>query len=123
MTPFTEDRMTLHRLRVEAKRAGLPLPVSLPVSDAEPVATGGPGSELRKMLGSIGIHPRGEKCKCNEHAKEMDERGPDWCAENIESILDWLEGEAKTRGLVGMLFVRSAARLVVNRAIARARGN
>jgi hypothetical protein len=123
MKPFSEDRMTLHRLRVEAKRAGLPLPVSLPVSDAVPVATGGPGSELRKMLGSIGIHPRGEKCKCNERAQEMDERGPEWCAENIESILDWLEGEAKTRGLVGMLFVRSAARLVVNRAIARARGN
>jgi len=119
MTPFTEDRMTLHRLRVAAKRAGLPLPVS----DAVPVSGGGAGSELRKMLGSIGIHPRGEKCKCNEHAAEMDRRGPEWCAENIESILDWLEGEAKTRGLVGMLFVRSAARLVVNRAIARARGN
>jgi hypothetical protein len=81
----------------------------------------GPGTELRKMLASIGIHPRGEKCKCNEHAHEMDRRGADWCEENLESILDWLEAEAKTRGYLGMLFVRGAARVVVKTAIARSR--
>jgi hypothetical protein len=84
-------------------------------------ASRGPGTELRKMLASIGIHPRGEKCKCNEHAHEMDRRGADWCEENLESILDWLEAEAKTRGLVGLLFVRGAARVVVKTAIARSR--
>jgi len=81
----------------------------------------GPGTELRKMLASIGIHPRGEKCKCNEHAHEMDRLGADWCEDNLESILDWLEAEAKTRGLVGLLFVRGAARAVVKKAIARSR--
>jgi hypothetical protein len=84
-------------------------------------ASRGPGTELRKMLASIGIHPRGEKCKCNEHAHEMDRRGADWCEENLESILDWLEAEAKTRGYLGMLFVRGAARVVVKTAIARSR--
>ena len=82
---------------------------------------GGAGTELRKMLGSIGIHPRGEKCKCNEHAREMDRYGPDWCEANIETILDWLEGEAKSRPLVGFLFSRYLARKVVIEAIARAR--
>jgi hypothetical protein len=123
MKPFPEERMALHRARCEAKRRGLPLPESLPapkpVESTQP--TGGPGTELRKMLGSIGIHPRGEKCKCNEHAHEMDRRGADWCEENLESILDWLEAEAKTRGYLGMLFVRGAARVVVRTAIARSR--
>ena len=82
---------------------------------------GGAGTELRKMLGSIGIHPRGEKCKCNEHAREMDRHGPDWCEANIETILDWLEGEARSRPLVGFLFSRYLARKVVIEAIARAR--
>ena len=82
---------------------------------------GGAGTELRKMLGSIGIHPRGEKCKCNEHAREMDRHGPDWCEVNIETILDWLEGEAKSRPLVGFLFSRYLARKVVIEAITRAR--
>ncbi|MBX7211530.1 MAG: hypothetical protein K1X78_24705 [Verrucomicrobiaceae bacterium] len=94
--------------------------------DAQPVpvthsSIGGAGTELRKMLGSIGIHPRGEKCKCNEHAREMDRYGPDWCEANIETILDWLEGEAKSRPLVGFLFSRYLARKVVIEAIARAR--
>jgi hypothetical protein len=84
-------------------------------------ASRGPGTELRKMLASIGIHPRGEKCKCNEHAHEMDRQGPDWCEENLESIIDWLEAEAKTRGLVGMLFNRPTARIAIKRAIARSR--
>ena len=73
------------------------------------------------MLGRIGIHPRGEKCKCNEHAREMDRHGPDWCEVNIETILDWLEGEAKSRPLMGFLFSRYLARKVVIESIARAR--
>jgi hypothetical protein len=125
MKPFTEERMALHRARVAAKRQGQPLPESLPAPEplesTEP--TGGPGTELRKMLASIGIHPKGEKCKCNEHAHEMDRRGADWCEANLEQILDWLEEESKKRGLVGMLFVRSAAKAVVKRAIARSRQN
>jgi hypothetical protein len=89
--------------------------------DAAATASRGPGSELRKMLASIGIHPRGEKCKCNERAREMDRQGADWCEANLESIIDWLEGEAKSRPLMGFLFSRYLARKVVLEAIARAR--
>lgn len=89
--------------------------------DAAAPASRGPGSELRKMLGSIGIHPRGEKCRCNEHSREMDRLGAEWCEENLESIIDWLEGEAKSRPLMGFLFSRYLARKVVLEAIERAR--
>ncbi len=63
----------------------------------------------------------GPRCKCNEHAREMDRRGPDWCERNMETILDWLETEAKTRPLVGRLFSRTVARQIVQLAIGRAR--
>ena len=53
--------------------------------------------------------------------REMDRDGPDWCEANIETILDWLEGEARSRPLVGFLFSRYLARKVVIEAISRAR--
>lgn len=82
--------------------------------------TGGPGTQLRRLLASIGIHPRGEACKCNERAREMDERGPEWCTENMDSILDWLEEEAHKRPLTGFLFSRMIAKRAVQLAIRRA---
>lgn len=87
----------------------------------EVVGTPGPGTFLRRALGSIGIQPRGEKCKCNERAGLMDERGPDWCEANVEEIIDWLEEEAKKRPLVGRLFNRTAAGYLVRRCIRQAR--
>jgi hypothetical protein len=48
----------------------------------------------------------------------MDENGPDWCEENLETIVGWLQEEAKRRKLP---FVRTGARLLVRYAIRRAR--
>ncbi len=87
----------------------------------ESVGPPGPGTFLRRALGSIGIQPRGEKCKCNERAKLMDEKGADWCEANLEEIIDWLEEEAKKRPLVGRLFNRTAAGFLVRRCIRQAR--
>jgi hypothetical protein len=87
----------------------------------EEVGPPGPGTFLRRALGSIGIQPRGEKCKCNERAKLMDERGADWCEANVEEIIDWLQEEAKNRPLVGRLFNRTAAGFLVRRCIRQAR--
>lgn len=81
----------------------------------------GPGTHLRKMLASIGIQPKGRDCKCNEHAKEMDARGPAWCEANIATIIEWLAAEALTRPIVGKLFTRTAARGLVLLAIRRSR--
>ena len=86
-----------------------------------PFKNKGAGTELRKLLHKIGIEPRGEECKCNEHMHEMDDNGIEWCEQNIETILDWLEEEAKKRPIVGKLFVRAIAKLIIERAIANAR--
>lgn len=80
---------------------------------------GGPGTELKSLLGWFGIS-ESEGCQCSEHASKMDEWGPDKCEANMEVILEWLGDEAAERGVP---FVKVAARLLVNRAIKRARAN
>jgi hypothetical protein len=47
----------------------------------------------------------------------MDREGPEWCRQNIETILDWLEEAAGDRRLP---FSRRGARVLVRRAIALA---
>jgi hypothetical protein len=73
----------------------------------------GAGTQLAKMLHRLGfkISPT---CKCMARAREMDRRGVQWCRDNIETIVGWLEEEAKKRKLP---FLRVAARLLVRRAI------
>lgn len=73
----------------------------------------GPGSILSNMLSYIGIKSS-PTCSCKRHAIEMNERGPDWCEQNIDTILGWLKEESKKRNLP---FVESVARIVVGRAI------
>ena len=92
-----------------------------PLPSATPAPEGGPGTELRRLLHTLGIQPKGRDCQCNAHALEMDRNGVEWCQANVESIIDWLEVEAKKRPLVGMLFSRLAARQMVALAISRAR--
>ena len=79
---------------------------------------GGPGTELSKLLSSIGINPTERGCSCKSRAKKMDSQGADWCEENIETIVTWLEEEAKKRRLP---FLRTAGRLLVKRAIRNSR--
>lgn len=73
----------------------------------------GPGSILSNLLSYIGI-TSAPNCSCKRHAIEMNERGPDWCEQNIDTILGWLKEESKKRSLP---FVESVARLIVLRAI------
>lgn len=97
--------------------------MEMPQEDYDRIAAeyslGGPGSELKKLLRMIGITAT-PGCKCNQRAKYMDKMGPQWCRDNIDTVLDWLQEESSNRG---MLFVRSAARLMVNRAITTAERN
>jgi hypothetical protein len=48
----------------------------------------------------------------------MNHRGPDWCEENIEMILEWLREEAKRQGKP---FVAAVASMIVRRAIRNSR--
>lgn len=77
----------------------------------------GPGSVLSGMIASLGIKAA-PNCSCKRHAIEMNEKGPDWCEENMDTILSWLKEESTKRKLP---FIESVARLVVQRAIKTSR--
>lgn len=82
--------------------------------------TGGPGTELKKLLARwFGIKATPD-CPCNAHAAQMDEWGPDECdkPERLAEIVKWLESQARARGLP---FSRFAAQQAVKLAIRRAR--
>ena len=79
--------------------------------------TGGPGTELAKLLQMIGINAKEKGCGCRSHAKRMDQWGPEKCRKEIETVLGWLQTEAKKRKLP---FVKAAAKQVVLLAIRRA---
>lgn len=77
----------------------------------------GPGTELKKLLGKIGIKAS-PSCSCNSRANLMDKNGIEWCENNIDTIIGWLKEEATKRKLP---FVDFAARLLVKRAIKNAK--
>jgi hypothetical protein len=74
---------------------------------------GGPGTELKKLLGWFGLRAKG-KCRCDKRARTMNAWGPKKCLENMETILDWLQEEAGMRGLP---FIRALAKPVVLMAV------
>ena len=76
----------------------------------------GPGTELKNLLGRFWIRSS-PGCKCEERAYKMDQMGPEWCRENKELILTWLEEEARSRGLP---YLRAAGVWALETAISRA---
>jgi hypothetical protein len=76
----------------------------------------GPGSELTRLLNRFWIRYQ-PGCKCQDRAAQMDDMGPEWCRENRELILSWMEEEARRRGIP---YLRVAAELVLEAAISRA---
>lgn len=77
----------------------------------------GPGSILTGMIKTLGISSS-STCSCRRHALEMNDKGPDWCEQNMETILSWLRDEAKKRGLP---FVDMVGKAMIQRAINRSR--
>ena len=73
----------------------------------------GPGTILSDMFSYIGIIST-PNCSCKKHAIEMNEKGADWCEQNMETIISWLKEESLKRKLP---FVESVVKMVVNRAI------
>jgi hypothetical protein len=78
---------------------------------------GGAGTELKKLLKMIGI-TASPTCSCNAKAKTMDEKGIEWCEQNIETIVSWLKEEATKRKLP---FIDMAGRILVKKAIRNAK--
>lgn len=95
-----------------------PKPHVAGVSEPPQAPASGPGTELKALLKDwLGIQAS-PNCSCNARARQMDEWGPDLCEQNMATILEWLEEQAKARKLP---FVRFAAEQAVKLAIRRAR--
>ena len=77
----------------------------------------GAGTVLAKMIKNLGF-TISDNCHCKRRALEMNEKGNDWCLENIDTIVSWLKEEAKNRNIV---FIDMVARLMVMRAIKKSR--
>jgi len=75
------------------------------------------GTELKKLLSMIGITEK-PNCSCNKRARAMDVAGPDWCEQNLATIVAWLREEATRRKLP---FIDTAGKALVRMAISRAR--
>ena len=56
-------------------------------------------------------------CSCNAKAKTMNKNGVNWCKDNKDTIIGWLEEEAKKRKLP---FIRYGAKKILDLAIYRA---
>lgn len=77
----------------------------------------GPGTELKRLLARLRLDATPD-CPCHARAAEMDSRGCDWCARNLDTIVGWLREAAEQRAL---MFSAIAARQLVKLAIRRAR--
>ena len=69
------------------------------------------------MISALGIKSS-STCSCRRHALEMNEKGPDWCEQNMDQIVGWLKEESSKRGLP---FVETVGKMMVQRAIAKSR--
>ena len=94
-----------------------PKPGFAPPKPRPPATTSGPGTELKALLKTIGI-TASPGCSCNKRAAIMDEKGCDWCEENLDEIVGWLREEATKRKLP---FLDVAGKILVRRAIRNAR--
>jgi len=77
----------------------------------------GPGTILTNMISTMGIKSS-SNCSCRRHAIEMNDKGADWCEQNMSTILGWLKEESAKRHLP---YIESVASLVVKRAIKTSR--
>jgi hypothetical protein len=77
----------------------------------------GPGSILTGMISSLGIKST-SNCSCRRHALEMNDKGTDWCEQNMPTILSWLKEESAKRNLP---FIEMVAKAMVQRAINKSR--
>jgi hypothetical protein len=77
----------------------------------------GPGTILASMFSAIGIKST-PTCSCRRHALEMNKNGIEWCENNLDTICGWLKQECEKRKIP---YVDTVARMVVNRAINKAK--
>lgn len=57
-----------------------------------------PGTALKELYALMGFR-YGKHCTCKKVQKEMDEKGPEWCRENLDTIVESIQQEARRRGI------------------------
>lgn len=77
----------------------------------------GPGTKLSQMFEKIGIKAT-PTCSCKAKARIMNEKGADWCEQNIDTIVEWLREESEKRKIP---FVKTVAKYFVKKAISSSR--
>ena len=64
---------------------------------AEHAKKHGPGAQLQKLIKRYTGEGITASCKCARHIAEMNQRGPEWCKKNVETIVGWLLEEVQRR--------------------------
>ena len=85
--------------------------VTPPIPLVTPVFNQGPGTELKKMLSSVGITPK-FGCGCNDRMKTMDSWGVKGCEENFDKIVKWIKDSAKDFGLTNAKMIEIGVKSV-----------
>lgn len=89
----------------------------------EPAAeTQGVGSELHRILSSIGIHESVD-CSCMAKMREYDAAGIPWAETHQEEISAYLVEQGKKRGWALGVAAKLTAPVIVSKAIERAKEN
>jgi len=94
-----------------------PPPQAAPPPTPERWDPAGAGTQLKKLLSKLGIKST-ENCSCNARARIMNERGIEWCEQNVNEIVGWLKEEAGRRRLPFLAF---PTKIIVERAIKAAK--
>lgn len=73
-----------------------PIPLLKCIENAVAHLNQGPGTELKRILESLGIEPG--NCRCNSMVKKMNRWGSAGCHAHLREIVDHLEFQARARG-------------------------
>ena len=109
--PCAGSAQEREKLTEQAKVAQAQAPTPKPNANTWDPA--GAGTQLKKLLAKVGIKST-EGCSCNNRARIMNEKGIEWCEQNVDEIVKWLGEEAGRRKLP---FLDFPARMLVTRAI------
>jgi len=89
------------------------------VSIARDQPVGGAGTELHKIFSWFGFKQT-DDCDCQDNAKKMDAWGADECERRIDTIVKWVEAEARSRSIpvnrVLTLTITTAVKVAIKRA-------
>lgn len=87
--------------------------------NGQAIASGGPGTEMTKMINRVGL---GSDCgRCKALAAQMDQGGPDWVRQNFDYVVSSTISNAENLGHQMGPLRRSGVRVLVRRSILRAR--